>query len=61
MSIPNAALFRPGPPTVKGPTPSVPVVKEIPYFAEKRILVTGASSGIGQAVATWYFELMRYQ
>ncbi len=32
-----------------------PMVKEVPYFAEKRVLVTGASSGIGRAVATWYF------
>jgi NADPH:quinone reductase-like Zn-dependent oxidoreductase len=28
--------------------------KEIPYFTEKRVLVTGASSGIGRAIATWY-------
>ena len=24
------------------------------YFAEKRCVITGASSGIGRAVATWY-------
>ena len=30
--------------------------KEIPYFAEKRILVTGASSGIGRAVAAWFLN-----
>lgn len=30
--------------------------KERPYFAEKRILVTGASSGIGRAVATWFLN-----
>jgi len=29
-------------------------IKGRPYFAEKRVLVTGASSGIGRAVATWF-------
>ena len=34
-------------------TRSDPSVKR-PYFAEKRVIVTGASSGIGRAVAMWY-------
>jgi len=34
-------------------TRSDPTVKR-PYFAEKRVIVTGASSGIGRAVAMWY-------
>jgi NADP-dependent 3-hydroxy acid dehydrogenase YdfG len=27
-----------------------------PYFLDKRIVITGASSGIGQAVAFWYLN-----
>ena len=50
MSIPTAT-YKPG----TAPKTSVAsMLKEVPYFAEKRILVTGASSGIGRAVATWY-------
>jgi NADP-dependent 3-hydroxy acid dehydrogenase YdfG len=26
------------------------------YFLDKRIVITGASSGIGQAVAFWYLN-----
>lgn len=29
---------------------------KFPYFAEKRVLVTGASSGIGRAIAMWYIS-----
>lgn len=31
----------------------VQTIKEVPYFAEKRVLITGASSGIGRALASW--------
>jgi len=30
--------------------------KTLPYFNERRIVVTGASSGIGRAVAIWYYH-----
>jgi 3-oxoacyl-[acyl-carrier protein] reductase len=36
-------------------TRSDPSVKR-PYFAEKRVIVTGASSGIGRAVAMWFLN-----
>jgi short-subunit dehydrogenase len=25
-----------------------------PYFADKKVLITGASSGVGMALAYWY-------
>lgn len=34
----------------------VKAVKTLPSFVEKRVLVTGASSGIGRAVATWFLN-----
>jgi FlaA1/EpsC-like NDP-sugar epimerase len=34
--------------------------KALSYFAEKRILVTGASSGIGRTVATWFSYFIEY-
>ncbi len=40
--------------SMTGPRSGPAIMKEIPYFTEKRILVTGASSGVGRAVATWY-------
>lgn len=32
----------------------------LPYFNEKRIVVTGASSGIGRAVAMWFLNSGAY-
>ena len=28
--------------------------EKIPFFTDKRILITGASSGIGRALSYWY-------
>jgi NADP-dependent 3-hydroxy acid dehydrogenase YdfG len=27
-----------------------------PYFADKKVLITGASSGVGMALAYWYLN-----
>jgi hypothetical protein len=35
--------------------------KSLPYFAERRVVVTGASSGIGKAVAIWYSAIQDAQ
>jgi len=32
------------------------IKKTIPFFAEKRIVITGASSGIGKALAFWFLN-----
>jgi NADP-dependent 3-hydroxy acid dehydrogenase YdfG len=29
-----------------------------PYFADKKILITGASSGVGMALGYWYILLL---
>ena len=34
--------------------------KEINYFMHKRIVITGASSGIGQALSFWYLNQGAY-
>lgn len=34
--------------------------KDVNYFMHKRIVVTGASSGIGQALAYWYLNQGAY-
>jgi len=36
------------------PLTTTNISTKTPYFAEKRVLITGASSGIGRAVAMWY-------
>lgn len=32
----------------------------LPYFQDKRVVVTGASSGVGRAVAMWYSMLLSF-
>ena len=34
--------------------------KEVNYFMHKRIVITGASSGIGQALSFWYLNQGAY-
>ena len=38
-------------------TTSTPVSNtKPPYFADKKVLITGASSGVGMALAYWYLN-----
>jgi NADPH:quinone reductase-like Zn-dependent oxidoreductase len=30
-----------------------------PYFADKKVLITGASSGVGMALAYWYVDIKK--
>ncbi len=30
--------------------------QRVPYFSDKKILITGASSGLGNALAYWYLN-----
>lgn len=39
------------------PTTMAPVASgKQPYFADKKVLITGASSGVGMALAYWYLN-----
>lgn len=39
------------------PTTSQALVQaKPPYFADKKVLITGASSGVGMALAYWYLN-----
>ena len=31
-----------------------------PYFADKKVLITGASSGVGMALAYWYVLISEF-
>ena len=35
---------------------SKPFSQKPPYFTDKKVLITGASSGVGMALAFWYYS-----
>ena len=45
---------RPG--TQQTPSHTAAGGQKPPYFADKKVLITGASSGLGMALAYWYLN-----